>query len=106
MNLLPKDYSQFKDKLYWDSFFKNLKHDDPFEWYGSFQNYRENLFFILMQLSQLNKNKSFAISNIGCGNSNLAHDILTAYPAFTISIDSYDYSEDVIAEMQGKNLNK
>jgi precorrin-6B methylase 2 len=59
-----------------------------------------------LQLSQLNKNKSLTIANIGCGNSNLALDILTAYPTFTIAIDSYDYSEDVIAEMNGKNLLK
>lgn len=107
MNLLPKNYSDFKDKIYWDSFFKNLKQKDAFEWYGSFQNYRENIFFSLMQLSQLNnKSKTFTMANIGCGNSTLADDIVTSYPLFAISIDSFDYSEQVIAEMQAKNTKK
>jgi hypothetical protein len=98
MNLLPKNYSQFKDKIYWDSFFKNLKHQDPFEWYGSFQNYRENIFLVLMQLSQSNnKCKNFTVANVGCGNSTLAQDIIDSYPAFAIYIDSYDYSESLIA---------
>ena len=107
MNLLPKDYSQFKDKQYWDSFFKTLKHKESFEWYGAFPNYRETIFFVLAQLSQQNgKKKEFVIANIGCGNSTLAHDIVAAYPAFLIHVDSYDYSEQVVAEMQAKNQAK
>jgi hypothetical protein len=51
-----------------------------------------------MQLSQLNnKCKNFAVANVGCGNSTLAQDIIDSYPAFAINIDSYDYSELLIA---------
>lgn len=60
-----------------------------------------------MQLSQLNnKSKVFAMANVGCGNSTLADDIVTSYPLFTIAVDSFDYSEQVIAEMASKNLKK
>jgi hypothetical protein len=51
-----------------------------------------------MQLSQLNnKSKKFTMANIGCGNSTLADDIVSSYPLFNIGIDSFDYSEQVIA---------
>ena len=51
-----------------------------------------------MQLSQLNnKSKNFTMANIGCGNSTLADDIVSSYPLFNIAIDSFDYSEQVIA---------
>ncbi len=106
MNLLPKNYSDFKEKAYWDSFFSKLKAKGAFEWYGAFQNYRENIFFVLMQLSQLNKGKAFTVANVGCGNSTLADDIVNAYPLFTITVDSLDYSEQVIAEMRAKNVKK
>jgi hypothetical protein len=46
------------------------------------------------------------MANVGCGNSTLAQDIVTAYPAFAIKVNSFDYSEQVIAEMQAKNQSK
>jgi hypothetical protein len=46
------------------------------------------------------------MANVGCGNSTFADDIVTSYPLFMIGVDSFDYSEQVIAEMTTKNTKK
>ena len=35
MNLLPKDHKEFRQKEYWDSFFKK-RGKAAFEWYGEY----------------------------------------------------------------------
>ncbi len=43
MNILPKEFSQFQDKSYWNNFYKKLKKKskklEHFEWYGQYSQY-------------------------------------------------------------------
>lgn len=43
MNILPKEFSQFQDKSYWNNFYKKLKKRskklEHFEWYGHYSQY-------------------------------------------------------------------
>lgn len=104
MNILPKQYSQFKEKGYWENFFKQLQQKQkPFDWYGTLESYRNPLFFSLNAIYNLNnKEKRINIAHLGCGNSTLQEDILKAYPVFDFKITNLDYSENVIKEMQQK----
>ena len=44
MDILPKKYSEFLEKNYWEKFFRKLKNKGSekefFEWYGEFKDYQ------------------------------------------------------------------
>jgi hypothetical protein len=65
MNILPKQYSDFLNKNYWDRFFQKLKEkgedSEYFEWYGDYQDHSELITKLVA--------KDASILNIGCGKS-------------------------------------
>jgi hypothetical protein len=97
MNLLPKNYSQFRKKEYWDSFFHEMQDKRPFDWYGTLDNFKQPLFMVLNDVYKSNnKQKQIKIAHLGCGNSTLPQDLLKSYPMFEFEVNNYDYSEAVI----------
>ncbi|EGR27714.1 hypothetical protein IMG5_190700 [Ichthyophthirius multifiliis] len=99
MNILPKQYSDFQTKTYWDQFFQKLKEQKDesnqfFEWYGNFKEYDS----VLNQF--LDKNQK--ILNIGCGNSLFSEEM---YDSGFKNIINNDFSENIINEMSQRSLN-
>ena len=96
MDILPKNYSEFLSKKYWDSFFKKLeqKNNDTefFEWYGDYPSFSPYLSPIL--------NPSFQILNIGCGNSLFSEEL---YDSGYKNIKNIDFSEKVIKKMRKRS---
>ena len=66
MNLLPRDHQEFRQKEYWDTFFKN-RGKKAFEWYGEYH----ELCGILHKYMK----SGDPVLQIGCGNSTLAADL-------------------------------
>ena len=66
MNLLPQDHQEFRQKDYWDTFFKN-RGKKAFEWYGE---YHELCGILHKYIKSVD-----SILQIGCGNSTLAADL-------------------------------
>lgn len=94
-NILPSRPSEFLSKDYWDGFFSKLKsskHDEFFEWYGSFSDYRQLLETLLPGHCR--------VLNIGCGKSLFAEHLLEARPS--LEVLSCDYSEQVVTDMQAR----
>ena len=56
MNILPKKYSEFKQKSYWNNFFNQLKNtsQENFEWYGNYFDFKEQLKKIFKNLIHKN----------------------------------------------------
>jgi ubiquinone/menaquinone biosynthesis C-methylase UbiE len=91
MNLLPKDAKDFKQKEYWDSFFKK-RGKKAFEWYGEYHE-------LCGALHKYTKAED-QILQIGCGNSSLASDL---YDVGYRNIRSIDISDLAISMMSEKN---
>lgn len=95
MNILPKQYSEFLDKEYWNNFFEELKQTKPdqeyFEWYGAFHDLRKVLEKLITPQQR--------VLNVGCGKSLLSEEI---HQAIKCEILSCDYSEKIISEMQDR----
>ena len=66
MNLLPREHREFREKEYWDTFFKQ-RGKKAFEWYGEYG----ELCGILHKYIRTTDN----VLQIGCGNSTLAADL-------------------------------
>lgn len=62
LNLIPGSNKEFRDKDYWDKFFK-IRGTKAFEWYGEY----ENLCDVIHKYIKLNDK----VLVIGCGNSKL-----------------------------------
>ena len=96
MDILPKNYSEFLSKKYWDSFFKKLEQKNTdnefFEWYGEFPSFSPYLLQIL--------HPSFQILNIGCGNSLFSEQL---YDSGYKNIKNIDFSEKVIKKMRKRS---
>ena len=92
MNILPREYSQFLDKGYWNSFFSQLKQTQPdqefFEWYGAYADLKK----VLEKLITPSQN----VLNIGCGKSLLSEELQQAVGC---QIVNCDYSEEVVEAM-------
>jgi SAM-dependent methyltransferase len=93
-SLLPKSHSQFHEKAYWDSFFRD-RGQEAFEWYGEFQDLAGNLFRRIKREDR--------ILVIGCGNSNLSACL---YDKGFKNITNLDFSDTVIEEMRTKNTER
>lgn len=59
MDLLPKNYAEFRSREYWDTFFRKRK-EKEFEWYGDFAHIKAPLTATVTPTEQ--------ILVIGCGN--------------------------------------
>ncbi|CAG7827604.1 unnamed protein product [Allacma fusca] len=81
MDLLPTTSEEFSKKSYWDTFFKNIK-DEPFEWYGEYDELAE----LLHKYISLKDNLLIT----GCGNSTLSFCLHRAGITNQISIDISD----------------
>lgn len=90
---MPKDYSEFHKKEYWDSFFQK-RGKKSFEWYGEFRDFKQ-----YFQEEVTNK-QQVQVLNIGCGNSELSAQL---YDAGYANLTNVDFSEVVIREMISKN---
>ena len=64
LNLIPGKSQEFRDKDYWDKFFK-IRGTKAFEWYGEY----ENLCDVIHKYIKLNDK----VLVIGCGNSKLRY---------------------------------
>ncbi len=65
-SLLPDDFEQFREVVYWDGFFKKRK-QKAFEWYGEYDQLRIRL------LPLLSGSKHVLMA--GCGNSELSAEL-------------------------------
>ena len=91
MDLLPKNHQEFRQKDYWDSFFKK-RGKKAFEWYGEYG----ELCGILHKYIKPKDN----VLQIGCGNSTMSSDL---YDVGYKNITSIDLSDKVIEQMQKQN---
>ena len=83
MNLLPSEHRQFREKEYWDTFFKN-RGKKAFEWYGE---YGELCGILHKYIRPADK-----VLQIGCGNSTLAADLYdVGYRLVLISVIKLSY---------------
>ncbi|GAB6023407.1 hypothetical protein CHUAL_008195 [Chamberlinius hualienensis] len=87
MNILPSKTQEFREKEYWESFFKKRK-QKTFEWYGSYG----DLCSILHKYIK----KMDIVLVIGCGNSKLSADM---YQVGIENVTNIDISEVVIKNM-------
>lgn len=88
MNLLPKSKSDFREKSYWDSFFKK-RGNKAFEWYGEYGE-------LCGILHKYIKTKD-SILMVGCGNSTLGGDLFDVGYNNLVSID---ISNKVVDQMK------
>ncbi|CAF0861776.1 unnamed protein product [Brachionus calyciflorus] len=91
LNLIPGSGKEFRDKEYWDKFFK-IRGNKAFEWYGQY----ENLCDILHKYIKLHEK----ILVVGCGNSKLSENM---YDVGMKNIVNIDLSNVVIQQMSAKN---
>eukprot|EP01029_Cantina_marsupialis_P009808 TRINITY_DN22637_c0_g1_i1.p1 TRINITY_DN22637_c0_g1~~TRINITY_DN22637_c0_g1_i1.p1 ORF type:complete len:705 (-),score=237.46 TRINITY_DN22637_c0_g1_i1:214-2328(-) len=89
MSLLPTEFSQFKEKAYWEKFFKN---NSSFEWYGNLEDFGH----ILDDITS----KDISILELGCGNSTFAAKLAGSGYKKVVAVD---FSDTVIAQMQEKH---
>ncbi len=88
MSLLPRNHAQFRQKEYWESFFKR-RGRRAFEWYGEYAE-------LCGVLHKYSKPKE-PLLVVGCGNSSLSADLHdVGYP----SVVSVDVSEVAIRQMR------
>uniref|UniRef100_A0A0N5A805 Methyltransf_11 domain-containing protein n=1 Tax=Syphacia muris TaxID=451379 RepID=A0A0N5A805_9BILA len=87
--VIPCSANEFSDPLYWRNFF--VRHEAPFEWYGSFNELGEALTKYLKI--------SDAIFQIGCGNSELASQLHDCGYRNVTSIDT----DEAVIKKQIKN---
>lgn len=99
MDILPKNYSDFLSKKYWDSFFKKLERNsldsEFFEWYGDFS----AIFPYFSDKISANSR----ILNIGCGNSLFSEEL---YDHGYKNIKNIDFSEKTIKKMRKRSSKK
>ena len=91
MDLLPKNHQEFRQKEYWDSFFKK-RGKKAFEWYGEYG----ELCGVLHKYIKPKDN----VLVVGCGNSTMSCDL---YDVGYKNITSIDLSNQVIEQMQRQN---
>ena len=91
MDLLPKNHQEFRQKEYWDSFFKK-RGKKAFEWYGEYG----ELCGVLHKYIKPKDN----VLVVGCGNSTMSCDL---YDVGYKNITSIDLSNQVIDQMQLQN---
>jgi len=94
MNLLPKNHKEFRQKEYWDDFFKK-RGKKAFEWYGEYG----ELCGILHKYTKASDN----ILVVGCGNSTLSSDL---YDVGYRNIRSIDISDVAIRQMSEQNRHR
>ncbi|RNA07448.1 methyltransferase 13, partial [Brachionus plicatilis] len=94
LNLIPGSGKEFRDKEYWDKFFK-IRGSKAFEWYGEY----ENLCGLLHKYIKLNEH----VLVVGCGNSRLSENM---YDVGIKNIVNVDLSSIVIQQMSAKNKNR
>jgi ubiquinone/menaquinone biosynthesis C-methylase UbiE len=94
LNLMPGSGTEFRDKEYWDKFFK-IRGSKAFEWYGEY----ENLCDVIHRYIKIEDR----ILMIGCGNSKLSESM---YDVGLKNIVNIDLSEVVINQMNLKNRHR
>eukprot|EP00850_Spirogloea_muscicola_P008546 SM000045S16291 [mRNA] locus=s45:698278:703942:+ [translate_table: standard] len=92
MDLLPADFSEFRSKQFWETFFER-RGDEPFEWYSEWDELRG----FLRDLCATDEDILVA----GCGNSELSAQWFDA--GYT-KITNIDFSRKVIQDMLKKHV--
>eukprot|EP00850_Spirogloea_muscicola_P011442 SM000071S21066 [mRNA] locus=s71:264129:269803:+ [translate_table: standard] len=92
MDLLPADFSEFRSKQFWETFFER-RGDEPFEWYSEWEELRG----FLWDLCATDEDILVA----GCGNSELSAQWFDA--GYT-KITNIDFSRKVIQDMLKKHV--
>jgi len=96
MDFLPKHESDLATKDYWKSFFEYEAFKEGFEWYADFKD-------LMPYLQQYITSKDQKILVPGCGNSDLSEKICTKLGLDGISVDSFDYADTIVEQMQEKS---
>jgi ubiquinone/menaquinone biosynthesis C-methylase UbiE len=94
LNLLPGSGKEFRDKEYWDKFFKT-RGSKAFEWYGEY----EHLCDVIHKYIKIDDK----ILVVGCGNSKLSENM---YDIGLRNIVNIDLSDIVIQQMGAKNRHR
>ena len=89
MSLLPKNHQEFKEKEYWDSFFRK-RGKRAFEWYGEYGELCGILHKYIKPTDQ--------ILHIGCGNSNISADLFDVGYKNQYNIGKNDYFDYLIKQ--------
>ncbi|OEH80533.1 methyltransferase domain-containing protein [Cyclospora cayetanensis] len=102
MAYLPATLAHFRERSYWDNFFKS-RGGEAFEWYGTFCDFRE-AFGILGLLRGAPKadegsQEGPLLLHVGCGNSTLPREL---YEEGYKRIVNIDFSPVVIEEMKAR----
>lgn len=82
MPILPSRLSQFRDREYWNQFFRDQK-GSTFEWYGSYGDFRDAFRSLGLETvsrgrdgaSSIVVNKGPRILHVGAGNSRLPKEL-------------------------------
>eukprot|EP00850_Spirogloea_muscicola_P006698 SM000032S12082 [mRNA] locus=s32:401812:407454:+ [translate_table: standard] len=92
MDLLPADFSEFRSKQFWETFFER-RGDEPFEWYSEWDELRGFL------RDSCATDEDILVA--GCGNSELSAQWFDA--GYT-KITNIDFSRKVIQDMLKKHV--
>ena len=93
---MPKQFQQFQDRAYWDTFFKERK-QEAFEWYGTYSELRP---FVAKAAARGVKRERVLV--IGCGNSDFSTELYVKGGFHRVV--NVDFSAPVIEEMRRKTL--
>ena len=89
--MLPKNHQEFKEKEYWDSFFKK-RGKRAFEWYGEYGELCGILHKYIKPTDQ--------ILHIGCGNSTISADLFDVGYKNQYNIGNNDYFDYLIKQFR------
>lgn len=95
-DLLPKQFQQFQDRAYWDTFFRERK-QEAFEWYGTYEELRP---FVAKTVEGSKGKQRERMLVIGCGNSDFSTELYCKGGYHRVT--NVDFSAPVIEEMQRK----
>ena len=95
-DLLPKQFQQFQDRTYWDTFFRERK-QEAFEWYGTYEELRP---FVAKTVEGSKGKQRERMLVIGCGNSDFSTELYCKGGYHRVV--NVDFSAPVIEEMQHK----
>jgi len=95
-DLLPKQFQQFQDRAYWDTFFRERK-QEAFEWYGTYEELRP---FVAKTVEGSKGKQRERMLVIGCGNSDFSTELYCKGGYHRVT--NVDFSAPVIDEMQRK----
>ena len=95
MDFLPKDQKDLQLSSYWKQFFEFDRFKEGFEWYASFE---DLIPYLRLFITDKHDQKRVVVP--GCGNSDLSLKLCTKLGVDGVTVDSFDYEEQVVKKMQ------